>query len=64
LKEVGFDMDAEFDPDPIISEKKAEIIREALAQQISGTRSGGTVNGELRFISAVDKAMKRNKDKK
>lgn len=59
LREAGFDLDAEFDPDPIISSKKAEIIREALAQQMAATRSGGKAKGEYKFIKSVDKQRRR-----
>lgn len=61
LREAGFDFDAEFDPDPIISERKAEIIREALAEQIEGTRSGGRTKGQLRFIDSVEKQLRRDR---
>lgn len=59
LREVGFDVDKQFDPDPIINSRKQELIREALGLQISGTRSGGTSKGDLKFIEAIDKGTKR-----
>ena len=61
LREIGFDFEGEFDPDPVISSKKAEIIREALAQQISGTRRSGKQTGEYQLIKSVDKQRRRNK---
>lgn len=59
LRNVGFDFGGSFDSDPDISSAKARIIREALAAEIAGVRSGGKVKGELKFVKAVEKGIKK-----
>ena len=59
LRRVGFDFNGNFDNDPNLSSANAKIIRNALAAEIYGTRSGGKVKGELKFIKAVEKGIKK-----
>lgn len=49
LEREGVDLDA------LYQHKKADLIREALAEQIEGTRSGGTSKGEVKFTYSIDK---------
>jgi len=59
LRRVGFDFNGNFDNDPTLSSAKARIIRNALASEIYGVRSGGKVKGELKFVDAVEKGIKQ-----
>lgn len=59
LREIGFDFGANFDSNPNRSAIKAQIIREALAAQMSATRRAGKEIGDIEFVDAIEKGEQK-----
>jgi phage head maturation protease len=49
LEHEGVDLEA------LYQHQKAELIKEALADQLSATRRAGTAKGDVKFTRAIDK---------
>lgn len=60
LRKAGYDLARTFDPDPVVNQAKADLVRKALAKQAEITRRKGAAAGEAAFMDVIEEGRKKS----